>query len=40
MKRFNEYKRLDLPELSKELLAQWEKENLFELVSFYKKDYQ
>ena len=30
MKRFNEYKRLDLPELSKELLAQWEKENLFE----------
>ncbi len=30
MKKFNEYKRLDLPELSKELLAQWEKENLFE----------
>ena len=30
MKRFNEYKRLDLPELSKELLAQWEKENLFQ----------
>ncbi len=30
MKKFNEYKRLDLPELSKELLAQWEEEKLFE----------
>ena len=30
MKKFNEYKKLDLPALSKEVLAQWEKENLFE----------
>ena len=30
MKKFNEYKKLDLPTLSKEVLAQWEKENLFE----------
>ena len=30
MKKFNEYKRLDLPALSKEVLAQWEEENLFE----------
>ena len=30
MKKFNEYKRLDLPALSKEVLEQWEKENLFE----------
>ena len=30
MKHFNEYKRLDLPALSKEVLAQWEEENLFE----------
>ncbi len=29
MKKFNEYKRLDLPELSREVLAQWEKEDLF-----------
>ncbi|MBR4704505.1 MAG: isoleucine--tRNA ligase [Paludibacteraceae bacterium] len=30
MKHFNEYKRLDLPALSKEVLEMWEKENLFE----------
>ena len=30
MKHFNEYKRLDLPALSREVLAQWEKEHLFE----------
>jgi len=30
MKKFNEYKRLDLAALSKEVLAQWEEENLFE----------
>jgi len=30
MKKFNEYKKLDLPALSKEVLEQWEKENLFE----------
>ena len=30
MKKFNEYKRLDLAALSKEVLAQWEAENLFE----------
>ena len=29
MKKFNEYKRLDLPALSKEVLEQWEKEDLF-----------
>ena len=29
MKHFNEYKQLNLAELSKEILAQWEKENLF-----------
>jgi len=29
MKKFNEYKRLDLPALSKEVLAQWEEEDLF-----------
>jgi isoleucyl-tRNA synthetase len=30
MKKFNEYKRLDLPALSREVLAQWEQEHLFE----------
>ena len=30
MKKFNEYKRLDLAALSREVLAQWEQENLFE----------
>ena len=30
MKKFNEYKRLDLAALSKEVLEQWEEENLFE----------
>ena len=30
MKKFNEYKRLDLPQLSREVLEQWEKEQLFE----------
>ena len=30
MKKFNEYKGLNLPALSKEVLAQWEAENLFE----------
>ncbi|MBR5677932.1 MAG: isoleucine--tRNA ligase [Paludibacteraceae bacterium] len=30
MKKFNEYKRLDLPALSREVLAQWEEEKLFE----------
>ena len=30
MKKFNEYKKLDLPALSKEVLALWEKENLFD----------
>ncbi len=30
MDKFNEYKQLDLPGLSKEVLAQWEKEGLFE----------
>ncbi|MBR6492413.1 MAG: isoleucine--tRNA ligase [Paludibacteraceae bacterium] len=30
MKKFNEYKRLDLPVLSREVLAQWEQEHLFE----------
>ena len=30
MKKFNEYKRLDLPALSREVLEQWEKEELFE----------
>ena len=30
MKHFNEYKRLDLAALSREVLAQWEAENLFE----------
>lgn len=29
MKRFNEYKQLNLPQLSREILAQWEKEDLF-----------
>ncbi len=29
MKRFKEYKQLNLPELSREVLAQWEKEDLF-----------
>ena len=29
MKKFNEYKQLNLPELSREVLAQWEKEDLF-----------
>ena len=29
MKKFNEYKRLDLAALSREVLAQWEKEDLF-----------
>ena len=30
MKHFNEYKRLDLAALSREVLAQWEVEHLFE----------
>ena len=30
MKHFNEYKRLDLAALSKEVLEQWENEHLFE----------
>ncbi|MGM9838434.1 MAG: isoleucine--tRNA ligase [Paludibacteraceae bacterium] len=30
MANFNEYKQLNLPELSREVLADWEKENLFE----------
>ena len=30
MKKFNEYKGLNLPALSKEVLEQWEKEGLFE----------
>ena len=30
MKKFNEYKKLDLPALSREVLAQWEAEQLFE----------
>jgi isoleucyl-tRNA synthetase len=30
MKIFNEYKQLNLPALSREVLAQWEQENLFE----------
>ena len=30
MNKFNEYKGLNLPQLSKEVLEQWEKENLFE----------
>ncbi len=29
MKKFNEYKQLNLPELSREVLAQWEAEDLF-----------
>ena len=29
MKHFSEYKQLDLPGLSREVLAQWEKEDLF-----------
>ena len=29
MKKFNEYKQLNLPELSREVLADWEKEDLF-----------
>ena len=29
MKRFKEYKQLNLPELSREVLAEWEKEDLF-----------
>ncbi len=29
MKKFNEYKQLNLPELSREVLAQWESEDLF-----------
>ncbi len=29
MKKFNEYKKLDLPELSREVLADWDKEDLF-----------
>ena len=29
MKRFKEYKQLNLPELSREVLAQWDKEDLF-----------
>ena len=29
MKKFNEYKQLNLPQLSKEILAEWEKEDLF-----------
>ncbi len=30
MKKFNEYKQLNLPQLSREVLEQWEKEKLFE----------
>ena len=30
MKHFNEYKQLNLPALSREVLAQWEQEGLFE----------
>ena len=30
MKKFNEYKQLNLPQLSREVLAQWEQEGLFE----------
>ena len=30
MKRFNEYKQLNLSEISKQLLADWEKNRLFE----------
>ena len=30
MKHFNEYKQLNLPQLSREVLAQWEQEGLFE----------
>jgi len=30
MKKFNEYKQLNLPQLSREVLAEWEKEHLFE----------
>ena len=30
MNRFNEYKQLNLPQLSREMLQQWEEENLFE----------
>ena len=30
MKKFNEYKQLNLPQLSREVLEQWEKEHLFE----------
>ena len=30
MKKFNEYKQLNLPQLSREVLAQWENERLFE----------
>ena len=29
MKKFNEYKQLNLPQISREVLEQWEKENLF-----------
>ena len=29
MKHFNEYKQLNLPQVSREVLAEWEKENLF-----------
>ena len=29
MKKFNEYKQLNLPEVSREVLADWEKEDLF-----------
>ena len=31
MKRFNEYKQLNLPQLSREVLAEWDKEDLFHL---------
>lgn len=30
MKKFTEYKQLNLPEISREVLAEWEKENLFQ----------
>ena len=30
MKKFNEYKQLNLPQMSREVLEQWEKEHLFE----------
>ncbi len=40
MKRFKEYKNLNLPELSREVLADWEREHLFEQSMDTRKGHQ